>query len=108
MVEKKNAVFRVITELTENLVRVRRTIIDTLVSEQFSAHFGVCCVVTRSILKPTDAITTENRQELHEMLIFCQRLHISGSVKWPLSYKHNLLDIELFPWEYPINYTLKN
>ena len=36
------------------------------------------------------------------MLIFCQRLHISGSVKWPLSYKHNLLDMELFPWEYPI------
>ena len=59
-------------------------------------------------LKPTDAITTENRQELYEMLFFCQRLHISGSVKWPLSYKHNLLDMELFPWEYPINYTLKN
>ena len=60
---KKNAVFRVITELTENLVGVRRTIINTLSSEQYSAHFGVCYVVTRSILKPTDAITTENRQE---------------------------------------------
>ena len=105
---RKNAVFRIITELTENLVRVRRTIINTLLLEQFSAHFGICCFVLRSILKPTDAITTENRQELYEMLIFSQRLHISGSVKWPLSYKHNLLDIELFPWEYPINYTLKN
>ena len=105
---RKNAVFRVITELTENLVGVRKIIIDTLLSEQFSAHFGVCCVVTLSILTSTDAITTENRQELYEMLIFCQRLHISGSVKWPLSYKHNLLDMELFPWEYPINYTLQN
>ena len=87
------------------MVGVRRTLYDTLLSVQFSAHFGVCCVVTRSILKPTDAITTENPQELYEMLIFCQRLHISGSVKWPLSYKHNLLDMELFSWEYPINYT---
>ena len=54
----KNAVFRVITELTENLVGVR-TIVDTLLPEQLSAHFGVCCVVTRSILKPTDAITIQ-------------------------------------------------
>ena len=77
---------------------------DTLLSEQFSAHFGVCCVVTRSILQPTDAITTANPQDMYEMLFFCQRLHISGSVKWPLSYKHNLLDRELFPWEYPVNY----
>ena len=91
-VKKKKAVFRVITELTENLVGLRRTIIDTFLSEQFSTHFGVCCVVTRSILKPTDAITKEYRQEYYEMLIFCQKLHISGSVKWPLS-----LDIELFP-----------
>ena len=60
---RKNAVFRVITELTENLVGVRRKILDTLLSEQFSAHFGVCCIATRLILKPTDAITTENRQE---------------------------------------------
>ena len=93
---RKNAVFRVITELTENLVEVR-TIIDTLLSEQFSTHFGVCCVVTRLILKSTDAITKEYRQELYEMLIFCLSLHFSGSVKWPLSYKHNLLNMELFP-----------
>ena len=57
---------------------------------------------------PTDAVIKEYRQELYEMQVFCQRLHISGSVKWPLSYKHNLLDMELFPWEYPINYTLQN
>ena len=57
---------------------------------------------------PTDAITKEYRQELYEMQIFCRILHISGFVKWPLSYKHNLLDMELFPWEYPINYTLQN
>ena len=61
---------------------------DTLLSEQFSTHFDVCCVATRSILKPTDRITIKYRQELHEMLIFNQRLHISVSVRWPLSYKH--------------------
>ena len=71
-VEKKNAVFRVIIELTENLVRVRRTNIDTLLSKQFFAHFGVCCFVLRPVLKPTYAITTENRQELYEMLIFAK------------------------------------
>ena len=59
---------------------------DTLLSEQFSTHFGVRCVVTRSILKHTDAITKEYRQELCEMLFFCQRLHISESVKWSFSY----------------------
>ena len=48
---------------------------------------------------PTDAITKEYRQELYEMQIFCRILRISGSVKWPLSYKHNLLDMELFPLE---------
>ena len=69
---EKNAVFRVITELTENLVGVRRTIIDTLLSEQFSTRFGVCCVVTRSILKHTDAITKEYRQELYEMHFFAK------------------------------------
>ena len=41
------------------------------------------------------------------MLIFNQRLHISGSVTWPFSYKHNLLNMEVFPWEYPINDTAK-
>ena len=56
----------------------------------------------------TDAITKEYRQELYEMQFFCQIKHISGSVKWPLSHKHNLLDLELFPWEYPINYTFQN
>ena len=34
--------------------------------------------------------------------------HSSGSVTLPLSYKHNLLDMELFPWEYPMIYTLQN
>ena len=105
---KKTAAFRVKTKLTENLVGLRRTIMETLLSEQFSTHFGACCVVTRSILKPTDAITKEYRQELYEMQFFGQILHISGSVKWPLSYKNNLLDMELFPWEYPMNYTLQN
>ena len=62
-------------------------------------HGSVCCVVTRSILKTTDAITKEYRQELYEMQFFGQILHISGSVKCPLSCKHNLLDMELFPWE---------
>ena len=37
-------------------------IYDTLLSEQFSTHFVVCCVATRSILKPTDTITKEYRQ----------------------------------------------
>ena len=68
----KNAVFRAITELTENLVKVRSTIMDTLLSEQFSTHFAVCCVATRSIFKPIDRITIKYRQELYEMLIFNQ------------------------------------
>ena len=45
---------------------------------------------------------------VRKMLFFNQTLHISGSVKLPLSYKHNLLDMELFPWEYPIIYSLEN
>ena len=56
----------------------------------------VCCRTVT--IKPTDAITKEYRQELYEILIFNQRLHISGYGEWPaLSYKHNLLDMELFP-----------
>ena len=57
---------------------------DTLVSEPFYTHFwciGVCCVVARSILKPTDGITKENRKEMYEILISNQRLHILGSVQ---------------------------
>ena len=42
----------------------------TLSSEQFSTHFGVCCVVTRSIVKPTDANKRESRQKLNKMLFF--------------------------------------
>ena len=42
---------------------------DTLLSEQFSTHFGVCCVVTQSLLKPTDAIIKKYLQELYEILI---------------------------------------
>ena len=59
--------------------------------------FGVCCVITQSLLKSADAITKEYRQKLNEMLNFNQRIDISGSVKWPLLYKRNLLDTELFP-----------
>ena len=80
----------------------------SLLSEQFSTHFSICCVVTRSIIMSADAITKEYRQEIYEMLIFNQRLHISGSVKWPLSYKPYLLNMEVFPWEYPINNTLQH
>ena len=42
------------------------------------------------------------------MLFFNQTLHIWGSVKLPLSYKHNLLDMELVPWEYHMIYILQN
>ena len=67
---RKNAVFRVITEVTENLVKVKdRQIYDTLLSEQFSTHFGVCFVVTRSIVKFTDANKREFRQKSYQMLI---------------------------------------
>ena len=69
---------------------------------------GVCCVVTRSILKPTDRNTKENQKEMYEFIISNQRLYILGYVKLPLLYKHNLLDMELFPREYPIIYTLQN
>ena len=42
----------------------------TLSSEQFSAYFGICCVVARSIVKPTDANKREFRQKSHKMLFF--------------------------------------
>ena len=58
-----------------------RQLYYNLLSEQFSTHFGVCCVVTRSILNPIETITKEYRHELTEMLIINQRLHVSGSVK---------------------------
>ena len=38
---RKNAVFRVMTELTENLVGEGQ-MCHTLLSEQFSTHFSVC------------------------------------------------------------------
>ena len=34
--------------------KISYTIYDTLLSEQFSTHFGGYCVVTRSKIKPTD------------------------------------------------------
>ena len=40
---------------------------DTLPSEQFSAHFGVCCVLTPSIVKSTDANRREFRQKSYEI-----------------------------------------
>ena len=52
---------------------------------------------------PTDAVTKEYRQELYEMQIFWPNTKHLRLCKFPLSYKHNLLDMELFPWEYPIN-----
>ena len=42
----------------------------TLSSEQFSKPIGVCCVVTRPIVKPTDANKRESRQTSHKMLFF--------------------------------------
>ena len=43
------------------------TLSATLPPEQFSTHFGVGCVVTRSILKPTDANKPERRYKSYEM-----------------------------------------
>ena len=43
--------------------------ICTLPSEQLSTPFVVCCVVTRSTLKPIDAFKKESRQESHELPI---------------------------------------
>ena len=59
---RKHAVFRVLTENTENQVKLRYTNIDNLPSEQFYTHLSVCCVVTRLILKPTDLTKKEYRQ----------------------------------------------
>ena len=72
-------------------------IYDTLPREQFSTHFVVCCVVTRSIVKPTDAIKLEFRQKSYEMQTFYCRLHLSGPVRWPTLSKDNVLDRKLFP-----------
>ena len=46
-----------------------------------------------SSLKPTSAITKDYRKELYEMLTFIQKRHISDYVKWPLSYKRNVLHV---------------
>ena len=72
---RKYAVFRVITELTENLVGVKRTIIGTLLSDQFSTHFRAY----RWNYKRISTIIVN-------AIFFCQRLHITGFVKWPFSY----------------------
>ena len=58
------------------------------------------------------------RFHLFPLIIVYKILHASrghvyvwvpGSVKWPLSYKYNLLDVDLFPWEYTIiNYKQKS
>ena len=65
-----------------------------LSSEQFSTHFGICCVVTRSTVKPTDANKRESRQKSHKMLSFLLRLRISGPVIWLTLSKNNLLDMD--------------
>ena len=65
----------------------------TLSSEQFSTHFGVCCVATRSIVKPTDANKRESRPKSHKMLFFLLK---TTPVIWLTSSKNNLLDMELF------------
>ena len=46
------------------------TLSATLPPEQFSTHFGVGCVVTRSILKPTDANKPERRYKSYEMPLY--------------------------------------
>ena len=71
----------------------------TLSSEQFSTHFDVCCVVTRSIVKPTDANKRESRQKSHKMLLFFTKdcaMRILGRVIWLTLSRNNLLDMELF------------
>ena len=39
---------------------------------------------------------------------FLTKHYISQTLCHCPSYKHNLLDMELFPWEYPMIYTLTN
>ena len=68
-----------------------RQIYNTLPPEQFSAHFGVCCVLTRSIVKSTDANKRELRQQMYKMLFFtedCASQALSDSVRWPSLYKN--------------------
>ena len=98
---RKNVVFRVITELTENLVGVRRTIIRYFIIRTIFYTFWCMLCCHTSILKPTVAITKEYRQEMYEMLFFCQRLHISSSVKWLVSCKHNFFGHGIVPRRVP-------
>ena len=82
-----------------------RQLYDTLLTEQFSTHFDVSHTIN---IKTYRCNYKKYRQELCEMLIFNQRLHISGSVKWPLLYKHVVLDMALFSRENPIICFLQN
>ena len=63
---------------------LERQIYGTLSSEQFSTHFGVCCVVTRSIVKPTDANKLEFRQKSHKMLFLAKDCASQGLSYGPL------------------------
>ena len=72
-----------------------------LPSEQFSAHFGVCCVLTRSIVKSTDANKRESRQQMYKIANFfftedCASQSQPDSVRWLTLYQNNLLAMELF------------
>ena len=77
----------------ENLVKLDRQIFGTLSSEKFSTHFGVCCVVTRSIVKPTDANKRESRQKCY---FFTKDYASQGLSYDSFHLKNNLLDMELF------------
>ena len=68
---KKHTVFRVIIKVTEKLVLSRRTDIDNSSSEQFSTHFGVYCVIIRSLLKHTDLNITEFLTKITLLLEDC-------------------------------------
>ena len=65
-------------------------------SEQFSTHFGVFCVTTPSLLKHIGLNITEFLTEIPIFLKDCAFYGLSQD----LSDKNNLLNMEIFSWEY--------
>ena len=96
---KKNAVFRVINEVTKIWENLGRQISDTVPSEQFSTHFCcmLCCHTVNSKAYNADAINPEFRQKLYEMLIFTEDCTSHGLPDGPLYLKNNVLDMKLLP-----------
>ena len=60
-------------------------------SEQFSTHFGACCVITRSLLKHTDLNITEFLQYYFLKIAHLRVYNKTHPIKKQIKYVNNLL-----------------